>query len=338
MKKMFRYTLFPKFLYCYFKIFGLTPVALKIVSLKKKNVSYFCIFSSSKCSVVYNVFLITTLTTLNLMFVLSFYETGFEGSMKFDRFIGSIEDFLALLTTLSVLTSYTVFSKNLLSIANKINMARELSVTFDNGIGEKFTETRNIILIFFLQWILWLIKWATITNQKKYIVYCFAKYFSDLIDKNTFIQYIIILKYVRRLFEKVNDSLSKIMKDSKTKSCEINFLQIKNNDVTTVTIKKLNFLYKNHLFLSEISSDISDFYSYPLFVNLIHIFISLVVSAYLIVKPLVLGINSLSAIDFMHVLVDWFNSLSMLLIITISAGATVSEVYINVKLIFQYFC
>ncbi|XP_014216029.2 putative gustatory receptor 28b [Copidosoma floridanum] len=290
----------------------------------KNNTLHCRLLSTSKISVAYNVFLIVTLTVLNVLFIARFYETGYVGSDKFDRLMGSIEDFLDLLSVISILTTYTLLRKNILAMANKIKAAEKWFIIFDSNdehTNEKQHRT-TIILLLMVQWLIFTLKFATITNQREYILFCASKYFSDLISKNTFTQYVVMLKLIKKSFERVNEKLSRILRDLSTRKTDV--LHHQQNNVEP-TVQKLNVLHKNHLLLCEISKDVSDFYAYSMFISLIDIFIALVVLVYLLAKTIVLGVINMSAMDYIHVIVCWFNCVVALLSLTTSVGATVSE-------------
>ncbi|XP_023247039.1 uncharacterized protein LOC106636212, partial [Copidosoma floridanum] len=93
----------------------------------------------------------------------------------------------------------------------------------------------------------------------------------------------------------------------------------------TTKIDRLEQLHKLYSLLSELSRDLSDFYSYPMFLASINIFVALIFPAYTLAKPIVLGKSDLSKLMFTHVLFYWSLCAVTVVFLTTAVSAVVQE-------------
>ncbi|XP_014216028.1 uncharacterized protein LOC106644857 [Copidosoma floridanum] len=137
---------------------------------------------------------------------------------------------------------------------------------------------------------------------------------------------IILVTYIvkRKMLVEIGNKIN-MARQRSDQAKDNNEIFIESERAVDKIVFRLNFLHKSHLFLNEISQDLSSFHSCPMLLSLIEKYLSLVVYAYHFSKPIVLGINDLTTIDLVHCLAYWLLCATELVFLTTSASSVVAE-------------
>lgn len=132
------------------------------------------------------------------------------------------------------------------------------------------------------------------------------------------IQYSFALKFIKYDLKILNDNL---LEYSRKESFKIR-LSI---DMRT-KVDELLQLRKLHASISEVSRDVSNFYSYSMLLCILHVFFALILSCYYLARPMVLHENNLADTIFIHCFLYGFLFVVLLVTLTKCVTAAIDEV------------
>lgn len=314
-------SLIPKLNFLFFKMLGIATVKFKL-SWIDRNKKWRWTFTCSKFDNLYNIFLIILMIIMNTVGIRYMIKTDYLGRFKQDKFTIASFDTLIAFSVIFILTIYCIRQKKILSILNKISILRELSMeNMENSIYYKNSSFSKIsvlslghVLITFL---------ILIMLDKKEIhlaVYAISFNFCIFIIDIVLIQYSIILKLIKHFYQIINENLLYL-----TKGC------VWPLDIQIIYVSKLGMkldhLMQLHHLVTELSQEISEFYSLPMLLCTFNIFIDLLVCSYTVIKELIFSNSMLIANNVLNITHIYFNIISFSTL-TINVTETIQEVII----------
>lgn len=322
---------FMKLIYYVFKILGLMPMNLKMNIAKNKIAG----FERSKKSLVYNACLTGFLLIINYYSIFFKLQLNFWQKVPFERAFDLVQTSSNIIVTVVILLHFTVYHSRLIKIANElVNLIDKIAIIDDklsNGKRTAFKSIRNIFLINTLSWIFILV---TTSAANIYVfLYHLVKYPCVLIISYAFLQYSTILKLVKIMFAKLNTSFVNVTRKTITTEIAVveqNEESKKNFDNNMQASEKINMFHTlcdSYISLCEVSHDLSDFYSLPMLLGIAHVFLTLILSAYYIVTPVVLGKNRMPLFTgYFHCAAFTTHNFILLVTITKCVNAIIIEV------------
>ena len=311
-----------KWIFYFFKVFGVATMTLNGKYLQKNNIqdSSFC---SSKQGVVYNIFLMCCTITLNISSMLYMHDTQvFEEA--FELTINIIHSVSASFTVVCILIIFSFKQSTTISLADKIETIIEYSEVAANKISKRRKLFwKRIGRVFLINLLTQLLETFTTPISIRAAMYnSMALQTCNSIINAMLIQYMVMLVTIQEVYAIINDCLLSISKKFQHTST----IQTIRNNGKEKELENLSSLRRLCSLLYEISQDISTFYSLPMLLCTFHIFIMLIVGGYYIARPIVLRKSYLPALMHLHTYFYILYFTVSLITLTISVTNTINEV------------
>ena len=335
---------FINFIFYFFKVFGLATIDLTIKWTSKNRVS--CICSCSKKGILFNIIIIIYITTINYIIhvhtrkntqkmpiidgkatCMNSFGFQFPCEVNFRNFEETIEKVHygnQIFNSFAILIIFCFRQKRAIKIIGRIIEVRESLINLNSKIYNKCeVVSKNIAMIFLIIIVVWSLYVVSFpTANIIHILSCISSYSSIFIINSVLIQYSIILAIVRKLFQVLNDNINDI-KMNPTLFSKISTVTKSSSQLKLDKLLNLRNLYSS---LSAISHDLTKFYSPPMFLCTLNIFVSVQFAIYYILKPLILGNNNLPMYVYVHSLFYAITNVTSIIILSKSASETVAEV------------
>lgn len=311
-------TTFFKLLFCSFKVFGIATMSF-CETFDKNNAQYRCWFAYSKIGMIYNLCLLAYVIVSNYFSIMYLYNYEVPNASKFDKILDESEDIWTLLTVIVIWLTFIIQQDKITLIINEIRQIRESTRILRARNNE--IDVKEVALIFLVIGIIWCTKVSTISMYGyKYVLSVLCVNFCNFSMTSTMLQYSFILIILKQIFNFINDDFSEAFKD-------LISLRIENRDC----LKFSNFIQIQRLYVrsTEISQEISNFYALPILMCIANIFYACISSSYYIAQPIVLRKSWLPFRYFIHLLSYGMLHLALLIILTRSVTATITEVIIT---------
>lgn len=312
---------FIRFLYYFFKMFGLMVMKFDLNLNKKKIIMQRSIFNHSKRGVLCNLFLICLLLFSSFICVESVYYYDYLGRHRFEKISETFQSFFSFLTALIIVSKFCIQQQNAIKIFNQLyNILRSL-ILFNLRKNEKKDLLKTLKVIFSINIAIWLIIFTINIGHGFSFTTMFLLFFPALIINWMLIQFTMVLKLILDLFFTLNVNFQCIQSIStfmKTKDCHTD-----GNKDEIVYFSELRLLY---LSLCEVSQDIIHFYVLPLLFSISYIFIT---SIFFIYYPVTALIKKYPLSFFSTYLSCWVMIalfIFLMIILTNTAGNIVAEV------------
>lgn len=310
---------FLKFFFYFFKMSGLATFKFIYKPLSMDQRIY-CITSESKMGISYNVFLILVVIFTGIPGIRHAIKTNYLNIFKDELALVASIDISLQLCTVTTLATFCIKQKKMISIINKLNNVIELSTEISSNDccrNNSSITRRAAFCIINTIIIITIFSFSTVSFQNvPVMLYLIARYLDLFIITSVFLQYSIILEYMRNIFKFINDEFFNLTRPS------ISLSKICNNEVIQST--KIDKLMRMYDLLSEISEEVADFYSRTMMWCIFNNFFSLFVSLYcnivrlsrlkILARGIIIDINNI-----------YFNIIR-LPILVISVSSTVKEV------------
>ncbi|OXU30343.1 hypothetical protein TSAR_012982 [Trichomalopsis sarcophagae] len=297
-------------LFYYFKVLGVGTLAFDIELAKNIGTRYIRI-SYSKRAIVYNVILIFILIVSHIFSIPYFYRL--TNRMTFEKVSDSLQEVVSCTTAFFILAKFCLTSDELISITNRIIKITKssLSLNPENDHMKKLSlEIGTIIAVNCFIWIS--IFTAAAVDDLSFLHYDLTVYSSNFVISALMIQYSVILKFVKYQFKMVNENL---IDYSERESFKIRLsIDSRTQDDGLLQLRKL------HASISEVSRDVSNFYSYSMLFCVLHVFFAMILSSYYLAKPIVLRENDLTDTIFVHCF--FYALLFVVLLVTLTKCVT----------------
>lgn len=306
--KFYSEGLLKKFVFYYFKILGIAPINYEKTFRK--------IFYVSKVGTMYNSFIICLLIMTGYVGMKFMINTNYQEEFKEEIMIAVLLDISRILNTILTLIIYCARQKEIVSILNKICLAIKSSSNLDGNNYKLINSSIKIrCTICFINVILIFISFYLMLKQKIYLM-CYSTFTSlDLFIVNAiYLQYSFIVENMKELFKSINDFLDEISKNY------YRFFKIEQLSIYA----KLDQTMQLYSLLSEITEDVSSFYSFIFLWSTLNGFVALFTNLYFVLKRIIILKASLDEViwDFYNL---YFEALTLPLL-AISVSNTVAEV------------
>lgn len=310
---------FGRFLLYFFKITGLFTTQLTVVA-SKKNKTCHCITRKSKIGILYNVFLIFFLCMTGIPGTLYVIQTKYDGRFKEEAALPATFDVSAMLCTSYILLKFCNQQEQITSIMNKLTHIIHLSMVLDE---KKFLSNSSVdvkaAIYCVVNLIVLLAGLARFYRKNIFIfLYLISKLPVRLVCIGVFVQYSIALEYLRIIFMLINDNFRELSKPPKCEIYNIWDQEIKR----PIRIDRLIRLYR---LLSEISDELSKFYSFPVMWCILNIFFNSFRNCYINVKQIIVFKTFPKNLE----LPSMYMNVFPLIILIFSASNTVKEVILE---------
>lgn len=313
-----------KFFYLYFKVFGLATMN---VELNKNYKIKKWIFTYSRLGNVYNIALICFLSVLKffcIRLMFEFYDVS--GGNQFDKIIDLARLVISVVGSIIILFKFCICQETAIRIVNRIIAFQEYCSVSD---FKQFYRNKdvliNILEIFIVNASIWIVMIfsSKMYRDKKSMTFYTATFSCDLIINYTIIQYSILLKLISEFFHSVNSYLTYYLKNVSI----YNKMYVINDFVP----KKLDHfidIHNMHLRLCEISKELSDYYSLPMILCLSHVFVSVLLYGFFVLKSILVTASStaISTDQYMLCFFTLLENTSLLVSLTTSVTRIISEV------------
>lgn len=305
-------------LFYYFKVFGLATMTASKVASTNNTTNHFWSFSRSKSTIVYNVSFILLFVMSNI-YIMTFFCSG-TYLVNFDAIADCGQTTIVLLVGLFILAKSCVSSDSLIVIANSISRITESLLSLSSTNIQKNNEVSwEIKKMFMINFTIWTVLFASIVMDFNTLsLYTIMVYFSNFFVHLLATQYSVILKFIKYDFKILNENLIEFGREDPT--------IIRSTTGTKSKLDRLLRLQKLHESLSATSQDVSNFYSYPMLVCILEVFIILILVCYYLAKPMIIQNNNLTAA--MLIRCFWYGFVYVVLLVTLTkcVTATIDEV------------
>lgn len=313
----------------FFKMSGLATIKLINTPRKKDRISRWNT-KKSKLGIVYNIFLISIVVTLSAPGLTYMIETGYLGKFQEEVMIVAVIDLSFVLCILTTLVRCCIRQKKFISIVDKVNDAFELSlaVTSDHRPPENNHPIATRLALCVVNVII-IIAGSIVVFQNNLltVAYSFANFSWLFLNSCVFIQYSLIVESLRKLFKLINDEFCELVKPPDGRLH-------KTGDPVTKQLVKIDRLIQLYGLLSDVSEELSNYYSSTMLWCIFNNFLSLFISLYCNIKRLIISKGSISSFEFVSDFEGiYFHSIP-LPTLTISVSNTVNEVNFCISLVF----
>lgn len=313
------------FFYYFFKFFGLATVNIKL-NKDCKIKKWF--FKHSQLGIGYNIVLIGLILVINLFsfqIIFEFYSASAEN--KFDKIIDLIRVAVAFFSSIIILIKFCIHQDSAVIVLNKILAFQETCITFHHQqhLQKKtmFNGVLKIMIINIFMWFLVFVQ-SKMFQTKKKMVFQTGIFLCSWIIQCTIIQYSVILKLVAGFFQIINNHLSLYLRNV----CRSNEICILND---TILEKQDRFLsiFNMYLHICEITREVSKFYAQAVILSLSHLFMSVLVYGFFVLRPVVVGSSPISIDQYLFCFFSLLQNAILLISLTTSVTHIVSEVTIS---------
>lgn len=317
-KNSYKHRNFVRFIYYFFKISGLATIQLIDTSPNSNKIPFWDI-KKSKLDIFYNVPLILIIILTSIPGIRFMIQTGYVGRFQEEVMLMAIMDVSCVSSTIFILVMFCVRQEKIIFIINKLNNAIELSTVINekkfpnySGIVKRvsFGMVITIILLIFL------VLTALRHHFNIFIsIFAITKVLQYLVYTSVFLQYSTILECMRNIFKLINNNLKRLSIPANHGPNKISKIEIK----VDISIQLYNLL-------SEISEELSSFYSLTMMWCIPNLFSSLFKSLYVGIKQIILLKKTTTIYSMMFDLIQFYFNLFPLPILAISVSNTVKEV------------
>lgn len=267
-----------KCVFYFFKVFGLATTNLKLRETNDPE-SWDWSFNSSVGSILYNFIIICALILLNYHTIGYMKAVNYRVKNRSEEIIYFWSDISSISCTIFILLIYCNKQKKLMLIASKISEAREISKIIDKQnynkkskvfksiVGIICFKIISIIIAYFVLFIIF------VDYDVNVILYTFSLILCMLIINLTLMQYGMIIEFVKIYLKLTKKLFGKILKDHESYFDFRPFNKINFNF-------KLDQVIKLYRLITEITEEVSKFYSVTMLWSLFNIFATLIIVLY----------------------------------------------------------
>ena len=274
-KKLFYYKSSLKLLMYFFQVNGLLAVNLNDNSQRWR-------FLCSKKIAIFSIFVVTI-----FHFLWSFKAIDYnyiEDNLKlsiFERMVGATCAFYTGIAAQFLRVLYLLRREESTELSNKIKRIRAISYLLNNSLDQNYKQSMSHATKFFLIYLIFLITiitMACLQNFKSFLLNLLPLYLNRIIIHLIVLQYIFLLLIIKEEIKGVNELLKKVNYQ----------LSMSNTNFQTASVLyKLQISCKLHSEMYELSRQVSQFHSLPIFLSIISMFSNLLLHSHGIIRPLV---------------------------------------------------
>ncbi|NP_001177422.1 gustatory receptor 46 [Nasonia vitripennis] len=305
-----------KLLFYFFKVFGLASMTIDATTAKNTR-NHFWTFTRSKSTVIYNVIFILVFVISNI-YSMTFFCRG-TYVVNFETIGDCGQTTLSLFVALFILTKSCISRNTLIIIANSISRITDSLLSLSStSIQENSKISSEIKKMFIINISTWTVLFGTFAFDLKPLTkYGIVVFFSNCIINHLVIQYSVILKLIKHNYKILNENLIEFGDQES--------MAIRSPSEAKIKVDRLLKLQKLHESLSDTSREVSNYYSYPMLVCVLHVFIILIFVCYYFFKPMILHSKNLSTFTFLRTIGYGFAYGLLLVTLTKCVAATIDE-------------
>ena len=282
-----------------FKINGMATMSFNFKPDRKNKTSKYFMFVYSKIGILYNIFLLCLIMALNYHGMWTVFKDSYGRVSQFARIMDIVVTEYIAITSSLVLVVYCVRQDRAIAIATNIEKIRKLSIILNRQTNQN-EKSLCIIKIFVSNFIFWLLTISMTpihpANVLESVCFYSIVYLCDAIYIALLTQYNVILLLIKELFKTINYTLHDISKEC-TWTRQIGFTR---SSTVRINLDKLQYSRKLYSSISKITQDVSDFYSFSMFWNVLQIFLSTTLYLYYVGEPIFLGSHVLPIIFYLY--------------------------------------
>lgn len=326
-----RETFFVISVYLFFKAFGLATVQFNFESIKKTSrveKEAFEVLKSSRVGIAYNIMLIIILTVLNYFAIRVSYERpDFTDRSELEMKIDTVKAVTAFISSFIILLIFGFRQEKCIQTVHKVLSIEQSLILMNRTLYfENKSIWKIIAKLLFFMFVNWILLFITIEiqNDYKFLLYFVTTNFCDMIMTHTVLQFSIALKMMEQLFRIINANFDYNSKASFRLNDEIccNVILKK----AQIIRDKLSRLQDLHLSLCNVYENLAEFYAQPLLLCICYIFVSMILSAFYVTKPIITGHASLTIVLYLRTVIHFFHHTSSLIILTKCVTDIIAEV------------
>ncbi|NP_001177450.1 gustatory receptor 32 [Nasonia vitripennis] len=316
-----REAFFVMFVYLFFKAFGLATVKFNFESIKKtliagKEASE--VLKPSRVGIAYNMLLIIILSILNYVAIRVSYERpDFTDRSELEMKIDTVKAVTACFSSFIILLIFSFQQEKYVLTVHEVLSIRQSLISINSAIyfeNESIWKIITKLLIFmFVNWILLFIT-IEIQNDYQFLLYFVTTNLCDMIMTHTVLQFSIALKMIEQLFRVTNANFDHDSKASFRLNDEI-CLNVALKKVQVI-LNKLSRLQDLHLSLCNVFEDLAGFYAQSMLLCVWYIFVSMILSAFYVTKPIITGNTGLSVVMYLRTVIHFLHHTSLLIMLT----------------------
>lgn len=309
--------LFIKCIYYTFKILGVSTMSLDSRHLGNKLSP----FKPSRCGILYNIILMIIVIILASLCYTALTDTTYPGRINLDSFVDIVQGAFTILTCEIILLTFSIQQGKTITIAeNLLSVVKRLSNTIDGEKDDKLNViSKNLGMIFSINTFVWFLFVLTAPRGSlDIILYDLVVVLCYFIIACMLIEYSVAVKLLKHFFEVINDTLINFT-EKRHKAPNANYIFQR--------VQKLYHLRKLYSLLSDLSREISDFYSQPMLLCTVHIFMTLILTSYYCTKPLFTVIyGTVTFVSYFNCFLHALLNVTPLVILTKCISNTIAEV------------
>lgn len=317
-KKKQNSKMFLKYLYYCFKIFGLATL--------KVDTKYL-LFTHSKTSMVYNMFLVTLIITMNVFSVKSIYSDEAKWMLIFDKFIHIIQVFSFLISTVIILILYCARQKEMMKIATNFITILESLCTFWKKKNDYVSLLSTVKAVYCLDSIICMMMIGTSFKPGISTEFTLGVNLTGFFVHCVSIQYSTVLIMIFYTIKMINSKFKSIF-EKPTLTNDISFLLDNKLENKALKVTMDQFLHLRSLYLSlySVIKDLSSFFAVPMLLCIYSIFVTLTIYMYYSAKTIFCLVGNIPIMAYIHSWMWILLYVFTLIVLTKSASAIVIEV------------
>lgn len=296
----------------FFKLFGTATIGFRV--MQKDNHKITLTFTQSRTGIIYNAFLIFMILFLYSVISMHSISDIFYGERYLEGIICDAIDTYAVIIAIYILIVFCFRQKKAIKIAMKINKLILFSLPIKST---KQSIPRSIVVILMKNILIVILISIIFRDHLAFLMYLWVLNTCNFIINCVFMQYIMTLKIIKKLFEKINNNLQELT--------EINiYLFFKKSSISGNNLmSKIDELINLYESLAGISRNVSNFYSQAVLLCTTFVFMGLVFNLYFFVKSVLeKSMNVGELLGILYV----FSIGSSFFLLAITAHNTTSEV------------
>ena len=320
--KISRDLFFIKNIFYFFKVFGVATITYDVTS-KNNTKQNNQIFIRSKKGFLYNVFLIClTIGSIYYSFNLA-YISDFIVRDWAEKLIDTWQTMLCFFTSMFILVMFCMQQEKVITIGNEFIVLVKLLRRFDKETYTKrksklLKEIKRILFANLLTTVAYVV--SIPTNSFDVIMYFVSVTFYSLVINAMLIQYTVVLKVIRHMFNTINTCLLCTLEESTVES-DITFIK---NYAQRMKLNRVSELRDYYISVGHVAKDVSNFYSPLMLFCCINIFFTLIMYSYYVVKKVVFpGLQIMTDLSIHNCTQLVFITLSSIILVKCATAAVI---------------
>ncbi|OXU25529.1 hypothetical protein TSAR_000219 [Trichomalopsis sarcophagae] len=256
----------------------------------------------------------------------SYERPDFTDRSELEMKIDTVKAVTACFSSFIILLIFSFQQEKCVRTVHKVLSIRQSLISINSAIyveNESIWKIITKLLIFmFVNWILLFIT-IEIQNDYRFLLYFVTTNLCDMIMTHTVLQFSIALKMIEQLFRVTNTNFDHDSKASFRLNDEICHNVVLKK--VQVILNKLSRLQDLHLSLCNVFEDLAGFYAQSMLLCVWYIFVSMILSAFYVTKPIITGNTGLSIVMYLRTVIHFLHHTSSLIMLTKCVTDSIAE-------------